>query len=394
MNEVDKNVLTLLSKALNNEQIEELPHWNETLEELKNHTVFCLPYKNIVESNLLKSEELKEYKRLCFQNIAHSYQLLHAQTQMLELFKNADIPFVILKGAAAAMYYPHPEYRTMGDIDIIVKPEDFNKAYELISRHYVLVYDKQKNYKFKDDLYKNDRHISYKTNENIIIELHSYFTDGKRTKEKNLLDQIIYEGIDQCEYHSINEHTFPCLPPLINGLVLLDHILKHFENGGVGYRQLIDFYECIKHLENVEEFLKYCEKVNLRKFAEVCIQISIDYFGFAYHDLNCNKELEEYIFQTIISDGNFGRKYTDISKAQMVIKLYSQPFHVFKNLQKAGRVHWKASEKYIVLRPFAWIYQIIYYIKQVRNNRGIYTIIDGYKNNKKKNKMIKDLHLK
>ena len=41
MNEVDKNVLTLLSKALNYEQIEELPHWNETLEELKIHTVFC-----------------------------------------------------------------------------------------------------------------------------------------------------------------------------------------------------------------------------------------------------------------------------------------------------------------------------------------------------------------
>lgn len=386
MNEVDKNVLTLLSKALNNEQIEELPHWNETLEELKNHTVFCLPYKNIVESNLLKSEELKEYKRLCFQNIAHSYQLLHAQTQMLVLFKNADIPLVILKGAAAAMYYPHPEYRTMGDIDIIVKPEDFNKAYELLKKNYSLV----------QDLDRDPRHVGFKGREGFVIELHKYFTYGERTKEKILLDQMIYEGIDQCEYHSINEHTFPCLPPLINGLVLLNHILEHFNNGGVGYRQIIDFYEYIKHINDIEEFLKYSEKVNLCKFAEVCIQICIDYFGFAYHDLDCDKDIEQYIFQSITSDGNFGRKCidSDTKRSEAVIKKYTHPLHVFKQLQEDGRVHWKASEKYIVLRPFAWIYQIIYYIKQVRSNRGIYTIIDGYKNYKKKNKVIKDLHLK
>ena len=41
----------------------------------------------------------------------------HCQKQ---LFENNNIPLVILKGTAAAMYYPKPQLRTMGDIDFLV----------------------------------------------------------------------------------------------------------------------------------------------------------------------------------------------------------------------------------------------------------------------------------
>ena len=35
---------------------------------------------------------------------------------------------VILKGTSAAQYYPYPEYRTMGDIDIMTRREDYDIA--------------------------------------------------------------------------------------------------------------------------------------------------------------------------------------------------------------------------------------------------------------------------
>jgi hypothetical protein len=39
---------------------------------------------------------------------------------VISILQDAAIPVAVLKGAAAAMNYPHPEYRSMGDIDISV----------------------------------------------------------------------------------------------------------------------------------------------------------------------------------------------------------------------------------------------------------------------------------
>ena len=50
-------------------------------------------------------------------------QILDEQTKLYHLFDDAGIPMAIIKGCAAAMYYPAPLHRSMGDIDFVVPLE-------------------------------------------------------------------------------------------------------------------------------------------------------------------------------------------------------------------------------------------------------------------------------
>ena len=57
---------------------------------------------------------------------------MHWQNVLISLLEENNIPSVILKGAAAAMYYPYPSLRTMGDVDILVRRKNLERAVQLM----------------------------------------------------------------------------------------------------------------------------------------------------------------------------------------------------------------------------------------------------------------------
>jgi hypothetical protein len=59
-------------------------------------------------------------------------RILHYQEQLYRLLKEKGIPMVILKGTAAAVYYPNPSQRSMGDIDFLVPIEFVEQAETLL----------------------------------------------------------------------------------------------------------------------------------------------------------------------------------------------------------------------------------------------------------------------
>ena len=71
--------------------------------------------------------------------------MLKAQDEMLRLLRESGIPAAILKGCAAAIYYPRPELRAMGDIDFLVRESDYKRAEQLLSQNeYVVTHEEQK----------------------------------------------------------------------------------------------------------------------------------------------------------------------------------------------------------------------------------------------------------
>ena len=62
--------------------------------------------------------------------------LSNAQINMLEevktLFASAQCPYITFKGATLREYYPVPESRAMGDIDVLIKAEDRDKIKKLL----------------------------------------------------------------------------------------------------------------------------------------------------------------------------------------------------------------------------------------------------------------------
>ena len=200
-------------------------NWDEVNKELRAQTLHFLP------TNILTRVDPKNCVQY-YQNAATALRswnhIMQEQQELYALLQKENIPFVILKGAAADIYYPEPIYRCMGDIDFIVKPEDFHRTTKCLEKNgYQLIGQ------------ENQRHVEYQKN-GALFELHHYFGILSDNDMSLWLNNKIYGEIDQSEEHTINAFSFPMLPPLVNGLVLLTHIDQHIEDG-LGFRQILDW---------------------------------------------------------------------------------------------------------------------------------------------------------
>ncbi len=106
----------------------------DTYEEMKRHAIatICAP---IVSSIELLPEIKEKWKTLIVHQLAYNDYYNH-ELSVLPI----SVPYVILKRTSAAKYYPYPEYRMLGDVDIMTRREDLEKArQELINHGYTVV---------------------------------------------------------------------------------------------------------------------------------------------------------------------------------------------------------------------------------------------------------------
>ena len=87
----------------------------ETFLEMKQHTVAGLA-ASVLQELPLPGELYKEWESAVLMQVANYHKLLYIQESL-----PVTVPYAILKGTAAARYYPVPEYRSMGDIDIMTR---------------------------------------------------------------------------------------------------------------------------------------------------------------------------------------------------------------------------------------------------------------------------------
>lgn len=328
--------------------------WKAINHELKAQTIHYLPI------DILSQRDLANYSQYLQQG-AHAlqnwYTLMQEQQDLYTLFQKESIPFVVLKGAAADYYYPTPYYRCMGDIDIIVKPEDFDQAAKCMENNGYEIYD-----------CANKRHNEYKHND-AIIELHRRFSFLKDKETDLWMDQMIYTAIDHAQIVHIDGFSFPMLPSLENGLVLLTHINQHMEKG-LGFRQIIDWMLYVDK-EMTDEFWNayFCpiaEKIGLKTLAITTTFLCQRYLGLAKELKFCQEAdpaLCEALLEYIIDQGNFGQKKGAKGNAAVNVLTIKDIPTFFILLQKRGLRTWKTLKKYPFLKPFAWFYQICRYAR-------------------------------
>ena len=72
----------------------------------------------------------------------------------------------------------------------------------------------------------------------------------------------------------------------------------------------------------------------------------------------------------VLISGNFGRKQGSGNKIETVSTQIKRN-GLFHYLQYAGEHNWKVYKKHHWLKPFAWLYQIGRYTRQVVTNPGV-----------------------
>lgn len=165
--------------------------------------------------------------------------------EIREKFEQERIAFLPLKGCILKYYYPAPQMRYMGDLDILYKEEQKDVLHQCLG---------ELGYQF---LSSDEVHDAYGKKPFLHIEMHCKLF-GKQEKQKKYFEHIweyvhLADG-KQFEYEMTQEDYY---------LFLLAHMEKHFLQGGTGLRSLTDFH--VFHQKKGNELNRQIVKMRLEE---------------------------------------------------------------------------------------------------------------------------------
>ena len=180
-------------------------------------------------------------------------------------FSRRGIDHVLMKGYVLKDYYPVPELRTFGDIDVVIRSEDREKCHALMQ---------ELGYQIKTDwepVYSYTKPLEY-------YEFHT-----------ELLETDISDHLDCREYFrdlwdytvSTGERSFEFTPEF-HFLYLLAHLAKHVRGSGAGARMYLDLAAFILHFGDQADWAWIAgelEKTGLAAFANTALSFVERYFG-------------------------------------------------------------------------------------------------------------------
>ncbi len=111
------------------------------------------------------------------------------------------------------------------------------------------------------------------------------------------------------------------------------------------------------------EFKALAQEAGLEKLAITITCMCRKWLGLPDEITWCNdadEDLADAILRRIFIDGNFGHERPVTDGIQVEIRKKG----LFPYLQFAGMTNWKLAQKYRILRPFAWLYQVCRYIRK------------------------------
>ncbi len=380
MHQTEQVLLQAIQKSLWNTDImfPEDTNWNAVLKEAEDQTILGIVI------GVAPEEYQAAWKGNVSRITAHFVRILHYQEQLYSLLRDNGIPMVILKGTAAAIYYPNPSQRTMGDIDYLVPPEYFEKAKEIVSTN---------GYTIEDDP-RVPRHM-HVHKDGISYEQHRFFS-----YEGIDVERYVDEGLSSISLEKIYGNEFPMLPKLANGLVLLGHMAQHLKRG-LGLRQVIDWMMFVDRELDDEFWYAAFERATidtgLNQVAIVATRMCQQYLGLSESVHWCkdaDRKLCVELMNSLLSSGNFDRKRGRGSAIESVASSIAQK-GLFHCLQTSGEYNWKAYHKHRWLKPFAWLYQIGRYAKKgFQTKRSGAEIKEDIQRGKQREELLKSLKIR
>lgn len=338
-----------------------------------------------IAAQAVPAEQYPQWKAAERRVVANSAQKAYAEQELLQLFAAAEIPLAILKGNAAAQYYPTPSRRWMGDVDFIVPPARFAEAKALLLASGYVLRDGEKASEERDmPFFRNG----------IEVELHRRFSDPDCD-----IERYIFDGLEHIETGCVDGHTFPMLPKLANGLVLLAHMRHHLQMS-MGLRQVIDWVMFVdRELDDAywkESFSAAAKDTGMETLAVATTRLCQKYLGLRKDITWCaaaEDTLCDELLALLLSSGNFGSKNGAGGRVEKIATTMRKE-GFFRYIQKAGETNWEAYHRHPGLKPFCGLYQLFRYAKQrIGTGRNNAQIADDLSRSRSRYELLKRLEI-
>ncbi len=310
----EKIILGLLASELFNKSADNFDgiDWKSVFNEARLQSVGTLVFSSAVKNKLLSGDEEALWQGKTAYQLAKTGNVFLNHVRIGRMLDEAGIKCVMLKGVASASYYPDPYIRIMGDTDVLVDKNDFDKAIELF---------KQNGISGIEEPDQQRHHVDFKMN-NQRTELHFEFPGMPKNEMREKVQGLLLDIFDKAtEYQTLYGRVkIPCA--FHHGLIMLLHMQGHMQNGGMGLRHLCDWAVFVNSFSEKEFALIFENKlkeIGLWRFACLISQTA-EYIGLEYKAWMGKREsIAEMLLQDIISGGNFGKKDVERLKSAKYI---------------------------------------------------------------------------
>ena len=228
--------------------------------------------------------------------------------EALELLKEWGYRSCILKGQGTARYYPNPENRQCGDIDIWVEGD----------RDQVLSFARTKGYEIP--------HIDIKHSDIVLfddapVEVH-HLPSWMYCPSTNKKLQKFFQYKADKQFSNYDSSVGFAHSTIDFDLVYsMVHIYRHIFSEGIGLRQLMDYYYILSHSskdERDEAFETLCG-LRMKSFVGGVMWILRECFGMNEGWMICaaNERHGRFLLSEIMIAGNFGHYDSRIRKIKV-----------------------------------------------------------------------------
>lgn len=278
-----------------------------------------------------------------------------ALEELEQLFENAHIRHIPLKGSIIKNIYPMPDYRKSSDIDILVHADDIDRVDAVM---------KESGYEI-DKMDEYELHEGYRKPPFILVEIHD------RLLEKNNRSYGLFADIWKSEDLVRTHGTTYAMSKELFYVFSVAHCCKHVKNGGAGIKFITDIYlmQTVWQEEfNKDKLKALLSQARLSEFEGWLRSICSHWFdGIEPNDRDV-LQLEKFI----LSGGSFGslEQAKALKKSAMAIsrterfkyklrKTFSGVFVKYESM----RAEYPILIKHKFLLPVMWVIRIVKILK-------------------------------
>lgn len=372
LNREQLELCRLLSLALHNKALERLSpdvDYARVIAVAESHKVMALLHP-VLEHAGLQESIWKIVERKGEQTVRQSYRLLMLSRYVIGLLKENGIDAILLKGCGTAAWYPVPELRKSGDIDLLFKSEDeTRKALQILAQQgFVTTEDQPANH-----------HIVCESRDSVSLELHMSLAEPFDSEKTNRFladcqkEYFAHRRVVDCmgvafELTSDGYHAF----------YLLLHMLQHYVRAGFGVKLLCDwvvFWESPLSEEEKKIFLRLTQESGTFGFAVMMTRVCVKYLGLREKQVEFLMQAEpkdvcdltEELMAEIFEAEEFGHS----SKDRMVVLRGTGLMDYAREFHHQMKLNYPTAGKIMVLYPVLWIMTLCGFLYRNRTLRKV-----------------------
>ncbi|HIW82514.1 MAG TPA: nucleotidyltransferase family protein [Candidatus Acetatifactor stercoripullorum] len=340
----EAGLLNLLKEALGEEEsADERPEyqWSSLLQTARLHGVLPLLFLAKGQTGQAPEAVREEILEAARKTVMQSYRLLFLSKYLIGTLEKEGIRTVLLKGAATASFYPEPELRKSGDVDLLLLcPNELARACAVLKKKGFWVKEKQTAL----------HHVVFSSKEGIEIELHTMLAEPF---DHERINRYLEEKLRECGEHVYRKELMgvelPVLEDAFHAYELLLHMLQHFLRAGFGLKLLCDWTvfwgRCVSQTQK-EQYLCLVKESGLKGFSDTVTLACCAYLGLARERVEWmglpKESCEREFMEEILEAEEFGKSAADrmVALREAGLRGFAREFHhqMRLNFPRAGSV--------------------------------------------------------